>query len=46
LNEVREHTEQWLQDYNEEIPHDSLGDLTRVEYIITHCPDTSSYAWT
>jgi transposase InsO family protein len=34
--------ERWLQDYNEEIPHDALGDLTPSEYQITHHPETSS----
>ena len=24
LTEVREHTERWLHDYNEEIPHNAL----------------------
>jgi putative transposase len=30
--EVYKHTELWLRDYNEEIPHDSLHDLTPIEY--------------
>lgn len=46
LTEVREHTERWLADYNEQIPHDSLNDLTPVEYRIIHHPETSSFAWT
>ena len=29
LNKLREHSEQ--QDYNEKIPHDSLGNFTPVE---------------
>jgi transposase InsO family protein len=28
LQEVRDQTEQWLKEYNEERPHDALGDLT------------------
>jgi putative transposase len=28
LNEVREQTENWLKEYNEERPHDALGDMT------------------
>ena len=28
LNEVREQTEKWIKEYNEERPHESLGDLT------------------
>lgn len=31
LEEVRERTEAWMRDYNEELPHDALGDLTPVE---------------
>lgn len=46
LSEVRERTEQWLRDYDEEIPHDSLYDYTPVEYRLIHHPETSSYEWT
>lgn len=45
LNEVRERTEAWLADYNTQIPHQSLGDLTPVEFRIHHHPETSSYHW-
>mgnify|MGYP002776329879 FL=1 len=33
LNEVREITENWMREYNEERPHDSLNDLTPWEYL-------------
>lgn len=33
LTEVRERTEDWIREYNEERPHDSLGDLTPWEYL-------------
>jgi len=46
LTEVREHTETWLRDYNEEIPHDSLNDLTPIEYRQLQYLETSSYRWT
>jgi putative transposase len=45
LNEVREHTEHWLADYNCQIPHKSLGGLTPAEFRIQNDPDTSSYSW-
>ena len=42
LKEVRERTESWIIDYNKELPHESLGDLTPVEYRVLHHPETSS----
>ncbi len=33
LSEVREITEEWLIEYNEQRPHESLGNLTPVEYL-------------
>ena len=45
LEEVRERTEVWKNDYNEALPHDALGDLTSVEYRVLHHPETSSYGW-
>jgi putative transposase len=46
LTEVREHTERWLHNYNEEIPNTSLNGLTPDEYRQFHNPENSSYAWT
>jgi putative transposase len=45
LTEVREHTELWLRDYNEDIPHDALNDFTPAEYRQIHHPETSNYGW-
>jgi putative transposase len=43
LQEVRELTENWIREYNEERPHDSLGDLTPWEYLAKHQqPETSN----
>lgn len=36
LTEVREITEKWLREYNEERPHESLGNLTPAEYLALH----------
>ena len=33
LKEVREVTEKWIREYNEERPHDALNDLTPWEYL-------------
>jgi putative transposase len=35
LHEVREQTEKWIKEYNEERPHESLGHLTPREYLLT-----------
>lgn len=36
LTEVRELTEDWIREYNEERPHGTLDDLTPWEYLIKH----------
>ena len=46
LTEVREQTEKWLREYNEERPHESLGNMTPQEYLLTKKPEVSSYEWT
>jgi putative transposase len=33
LNEVQTITERWLKEYNEEMPHDSLEDMTPLAYL-------------
>lgn len=42
LSDVRDITERWMPEYNEERPHDSLGDLTPWEYLAKHQPPESS----
>ena len=42
LAEVRELTEHWIKEYNEERPHDSLGDLTPIEFMATSKPPENS----
>lgn len=38
LAEVREQTESWLREYNEERPHEALGNLTPREFLLTAQP--------
>ena len=45
LNEVREQTEKWLKEYNEERPHDALGDMSPREFLLTQMPEISTYGW-
>jgi len=46
LDEVREETERWLAEYNSERPHESLGNMTPLEFLIDkgHA-EMSTYAW-
>lgn len=45
LNEVREQTDQWMKEYNEARPHESLGDLTPKEFLSTQKPEISTHGW-
>lgn len=45
LQEVKERTELWMNDYNEQCPHDSLNGMTPVEYRLFHQPQNSSNTW-
>ena len=38
LNEVREQTESWLEEYNEERLHEALGNMTPREFLLTVQP--------
>ena len=42
LNEVRELTDNWIREYKEERPHDSLEDLTALEYLKKYEPAGNS----
>jgi len=46
LDEVREEAERWLAEYNLERPHESLGNMTPIEFLIDkgHA-GLSTYAW-
>ena len=45
LEEVRDQTETWIREYNEERPHESLGNLTPREYLLTKHPEISTQGW-
>ncbi|WP_371923191.1 integrase core domain-containing protein [Legionella sp. 27cVA30] len=45
LTEVREITEAWIKEYNEERPHQALNSMTPVQYRLNRNPETSSLAW-
>lgn len=45
LEEVREQSEFWLKEYNEERPHEALGNLTPREYLLTKDPEISIHGW-
>ena len=45
LSQAREITDGWMKQYNEERPHDALGDLTPSEYLaMKKPPETSNLA--
>lgn len=45
LSEVREITENWLKEYNEQRPHESLGDLTPAEFLALKSPEVTTFDW-
>jgi len=46
LNEAREITERWLNEYNSERPHESLNNLTWEEYrLMAEKTELSKSAW-
>ncbi len=46
LAQVRQLTNSWMKKYNEERPHDALGDLTPIEYLVARkSAETLTNAW-
>jgi len=45
LSEVREITDQWLEEYNKERPHEALSGLTPAEHLMTNSPEISTLSW-
>ena len=47
LSQVRHMTQEWIRKYNRERPHDALGDMTPMEYLVAKKQaENSSNAWT
>jgi putative transposase len=47
LNHVRHETERWLKEYNTVRPHESLGDISPIEFLNDRGhAEFSSYGWT
>ena len=44
-SEVRKITDRRLREYNEECPHESLGNLTPAEYLALNSPEVSPVDW-
>ena len=45
LSEVRQITDAWIEQYNQERPHESLNNLTPVEYLTENSPEVSTFSW-
>jgi len=45
LSEVQEITDNWLREYNEERPHEALGNLTPEEFLMSNSGETSTFKW-
>jgi putative transposase len=45
LKEVRDITKKWIDEYNTERPHESLGNYTPAEYLMLNSPEVSTCTW-
>ena len=46
LRQAREETDRWLKEYNMVRPHESLGDISPIEFLTDRgYAEVSSYAW-
>jgi len=45
LSEVWEITEDWLKQYNEQRPHEALGNLTPSKYLAVNSSAVSTFDW-
>lgn len=45
LDQVRSQTEKWLDEYNNNRPHDSLGGLTPTEFLMRKTTENCNYEW-
>lgn len=45
LSEVKQITDDWIEQYNQERPHESLNNLTPAEYLDENSPEVSTFSW-
>lgn len=45
LSEVKQITDDWIEQYNQERPHESLNNLTPAEYLHENSPEVSTFSW-